>query len=289
MAEQKITNLSVTERRAMIGVGHTRVSVARQCALLGLSRSSYYYRPRPPDPFCLELMHALDRLYTRYPFYGVRRLVQALRQEGYAVNHKRVHRLMQVLGLQAIPVRRRLSAADASHRIYPYLLRRRVIDRPDLVWASDITYLPLRRGFVYLVAVMDWFSRYVLSWRLANNPGRGLLPGSAGRGPDPGAPRDFQHRPGTQFTSSEFTQRVEAAGVRMSMDGRGRCWDNIFIERLWRSLKYEDIYLKGYELKGYETVAEIRQGVDRYFEFYNQDRFHQALGYATPAQVYRAA
>ena len=193
----------------MIKVGHKRVSVARKCALVGLSRSSYYYRPRPPDPFDLELMHALDRLYTRYPFYGVRRLQQALRQEGYPVNRKRVHRLMQVLGLQAIPVRRRLSARDASHRVYPYLLRRRVIDRPDLVWASDITYLPLRRGFVYLVAVMDWFSRYVLSWRLANSGG-GLLPGSVRRSPGPGAPRDFQHRPEAQFTSREFTQRVEA-------------------------------------------------------------------------------
>lgn len=268
----------------MIEAGHERVSVARQCALLGLSRSSYYYRPRPPNPFDLELMHALDRLYTRYPFYGVRRLEQALRHEGYAVNHKRVHRLMQVLGLQAIPVRRRLSAGDASHRIYPYLLRRRVIDRPDLVWASDITYLPLRRGFVYLVAVMDWFSRYVLSWRLANTLDAAFCLEALDEALSQGRPEIFNTDQGSQFTSSEFTRRVEEAGVRMSMDGRGRCWDNIFIERLWRSLKYEDIYLKGYE-----TVAEIRHGVDRYFDFYNQDRFHQALGYATPVQVYRAA
>ena len=284
MDEKKNTNLSVTERRARIEAGQDGLSVARQCQLLGLPRSSFYYRPLEPDPFCLEIMHALDRLYTRYPFYGVRRLRQALRQEGYAVNHKRVHRLMQVMGLQAIYPRRSLSAGGEAHRVYPYLLRDRKIDRPDQVWASDITYLPLLHGFVYLVAIMDWFSRYVLSWRIANTLDTAFCLEALEEALAQGRPEMFNTDQGSQFTSADFTQRVEGAGVRMSMDGRGRCWDNIFIERLWRSLKYEDIYLKGYE-----TVAEIRHGVDRYFDFYNQDRFHQALGYATPVQVYRAA
>ena len=274
----------MTERRARIEAGQDGLSVARQCQLLGLPRSSFYYRPLEPDPFCLEIMHALDRLYTRYPFYGVRRLRQALRQEGYAVNHKRVHRLMQVMGLQAIYPRRSLSAGGEAHRVYPYLLRDRKIDRPDQVWASDITYLPLLHGFVYLVAIMDWFSRYVLSWRIANTLDTAFCLEALEEALAQGRPEMFNTDQGSQFASADFTQRVERAGVRMSMDGRGRCWDNIFIERLWRSLKYEDIYLKGYE-----TAPEIRHGVDRYFDFYNQDRFHQALGYATPVQVYRAA
>ena len=177
---KKNTNLSVTERRARIEAGQDGLSVARQCQLLELPRSSFYYRPLEPDPFRLEILHALDRLYTRYPFYGVRRLRQALRQEGYAVNHKRVHRLMQVMGLQAIYPRRSLSAGGEAHRVYPYLLRDRTIDRPDHVWASDITYLPLLHGFVYLVAIMDWFSRYVLSWRIAKHPGHRVLSGGAG-------------------------------------------------------------------------------------------------------------
>ena len=267
----------------MIEASHDHLSVAKQCELLGLSRSSFYYRPQEADPFGLQIMHALDRIYTRYPFYGVRRLQQALRHEGYAVNHKRVHRLMQLMGLQAIYPRRRRSAGGEAHRIYPYLLRDRVIDRPDRVWASDITYLPLLDGCVYLVAVMDWFSRYVLSWRIANTLDTAFCLEALEEALTQGRPEIFNTDQGTQFTSVDFIQRVECAGVRMSMDGRGRGMDNVFIERLWRSLKYEDIYLKAYE-----TVAEITEGVDQYFDFYNRIRFHQALDYATPAQVYRA-
>lgn len=268
----------------MIESSHDHLSVAQQCALLGLSRSSFYYRPQAADPFGLQIMHALDRLYTRYPFYGVRRLQQALRHEGYVVNHKRVHRLMQRMGLQAIYPRPRRATADASHRVYPYLLRDRVIDQPDQVWASDITYLPLRDGFVYLVAVMDWFSRYVLAWRIANTLDAAFCLEALEEALTQGRPAIFNTDQGPQFTCVDFTQRVECAGVRMSMDGRGRCMDNVFIERLWRSLKYEDIYLNNYE-----TVAEITQGVERYFDFYNRIRFHQALDYATPAECYQSA
>lgn len=268
----------------MIEAGHDHLSVVKQCELLGLARSSFYYRPQAADPLHLPIMHAIDRLYTRYPFYGVRRLQQALRQEGYTVHHKRVHRLMQRMGLQAIYPRRRRASGGEAHRVYPYLLRNRVIDRPDQVWASDITYLPLLDGFVYLVAVMDWFSRYVLAWRISNTLDTGLCLAALEEALAQGRPEIFNTDQGRQFTSADFTGRVERAGVRMSMDGRGRFLDNVFIERLWRSLKYEDIYLKGYE-----TVAEITEGVERYFDFYNQSRFHQALDYATPAQIYRSA
>lgn len=267
----------------MIDPGHAHLSVVRQCQLLGLSRSSFYYRPQAASPLDLPLMHAIDRLYTRYPFYGVRRIQKALRQEGLAVNHKRVHRLMQRMGLQAIYPRRRGSAAGEAHRVYPYLLRDRVIDRPDQVWASDITFLPLQGGFVYLVAVMDWFSRYVLAWRIANTLDKAFCLAALEEALGQGRPEIFNTDQGTQFTSVDFTQRVERTGVRMSMDGRGRWMDNVFIERLWRSLKYEDIYLNAYE-----TVAAVTQGVERYFDFYNRIRCHQALDYATPAQRYRA-
>lgn len=267
----------------MIEAHPAPVSVAKQCELLGLSRSSFYYRPQEAPPLDRQVMHAIDRIYTQYPFYGVRRMQQALRRAGYTVNHKRVHRLMQRMGLQAIYPRASRSAKDASHRVYPYLLRDRVIDRPDQVWASDITFLPLLDGFVYLVAIMDWFSRFVLAWRIANTLDAAFCLAALEEALSRGRPEIFNTDQGTQFTSIDFTQRVEQAGVRMSMDGRGRCMDNIVIERLWRSLKYEDIYLNAYE-----TVAEITEGVERYFDFYNCIRFHQALDYATPAQRYRA-
>ncbi len=226
---KKNTNRSVTERRAMIETSHDHLSVARQCELLGLSRSSFYYRPLEADPFRLEIMHAIDRIYTQYPFYGVRRIQQALRREGYAVNHKRVHRLMQVMGLQAIYPRRSLSAGGEAHRVYPYLLGDREIDRPDRVWASDITYLPLLHGFVYLVAVMDWFRRYVLSWRIANPLDAAFCLEALEEALAQGRPEIFNTDQGSQFTSADFTQRVEGAGGRMSMDGRGRCMDNVFM------------------------------------------------------------
>ena len=274
----------MTERRELIDPSPSELSVAHQCDLLGLPRSSYYYQPVETDPFTLELMHAIDRIYTRRPIFGVRRLQEALRREGKAVNHKRVHRLMQVMGIQAIYPRRSLSAPGESHRIYPYLLRGLRIQRPDQAWCTDITYLPLRGGFVYLVAVMDWFSRYVLSWRISNTLDVVFCLEALEEALGHATPEIFNTDQGAQFTSADFTRRIEASGIRMSMDGRGRALDNVFIERVWRSLKYEDIYLKGYE-----TVPEITDGVNDYFTFYNHERPHQSLAYATPAEVYRAA
>ena len=214
----------------------------------------------------------------------MRRIQQALRLAGYVVNHNRVHRLMQQLGLQEIYPRRRGSALGEADRVYPYLLRDRVIDLPNQIWASDITFLPLPGGYVYLVTVMDWFSRYRLAWRIANTLDTAFCLEALEEALGQGRPEIFNTDQGAQFKSADFTKRVERAEVRMSMDGRGRWMDNVFIERLWRSLKYEDIYLNAYE-----TVAAITQGVERYFDFYNHIRCHQALDYATPAQRYRAA
>jgi len=265
----------------MIDPQDAQLSVARQCELVGLPRSSFYYEPVAPDPFTLEVMHAMDRIYTARPFFGVRRIWKTLRDEGYLVNPKRVHRLMQQMGLQAIYPRKRLSLPDKEHRIYPYLLRGVRIERPDQAWCSDITYLRLRGGFVYLVAVMDWFSRYVLSWRISNTLDATFCVAALEEALACGLPDIFNTDQGAQFTSAAFTGCIEAANIRMSMDGRGRFLDNIFVERLWRSLKYEDIYLKDYE-----TVPALVEGVDAYFGFYNWERPHQSLDYATPAEVY---
>ena len=235
----------MTERRALIKPPHPQLSVHRQCQLLGLPRSSFYYQPVAPDRLTLELMNAIDRIYTEHPIYGVRRIGATLRRAGYPVNPKRVHRLMKAMGLQAIYPRTRRTTPDPQHRVYPYLLRGVTVDRPDHVWCSDITYLPVGSGFVYLVAVMDWFSRYVLSGRVSNTLDAAFCVEALEEALDQGRPEIFNTDQGAQFTSAAFTGRVEAAGARVSMDGRGRVLDNIFIERLWRSLKYEDVYLKG--------------------------------------------
>ena len=275
----------MTERRALIEPQHPQLSVVQQCELVGLARSSFYYQPVAPEPFTLAVMHAIDRIYTDYPFFGVRRIWISLREDfGYPVNPKRVHRLMQQMGIQAIYPRPRLSRPDPQQRVYPYLLRGVTVDRPDQVWCSDITYLRLRGGFVYLVVVMDWFSRYVLSWRISNTLDAAFCLAALEEALAAGQPLIFNTDQGAQFTSAEFTGRVEAAGVRMSMDGRRRVFDNIFIERLWRSLKYEDIYLKDYE-----TVPALIAGLGAYFTFYNHRRPHQSFDYQTPAHVYYQA
>ena len=227
-------------------------------------------------------MRLIDREYTAHPFFGSRRLTAWLVGQGEAVNRKRVQRLLRVMGLEAIYPRPRLSAAGRGHRIYPYLLRDRAIERPDQVWSADITYVPLASGFMYLAATIDWYSRLVIAWRLSNTLDGSfcldMLEEALGRG----RPEVFNTDQGVQFTAQAWTSRLEGAGVAVSMDGRGRCLDNVFVERLWRSVKYEDIYLRGYE-----AVPELYRGVGRYFGFYNDERPHQALGYRTPAQVYR--
>jgi putative transposase len=275
---------SVEQKRVAVEPGHARISVARQCELLGLGRSSYYYQPRGESAENLTLLRLLDEQYTRTPFYGVRRMTAVLRAAGYAVNAKRVRRLLRTLGLETLYPRPGTSAAAPGHRVYPYLLRGVPVERVDQVWSTDITYIRLRAGFVYLVAVLDWFSRYVLSWRLSNTLDVGFCLEALEAALEIGQPEIFNSDQGAQFTSAAFTGRLEAAGVRISMDGRGRALDNVFVERLWRTVKYEEVYLKEYACMG-----EAQRGLGTYFSFYNEERPHQALAYRPPAQVYRVA
>ena len=257
------------------------VSLRRQCVLLGLSRAALYYSPVEVSAYQLELMALIDRQYLRTPFYGTRRLAAWLGTQGHTVNRKRVKRLMQLMGLAAIYQRPRTSQPAPEHRIYPYLLRGLVIERINQVWAADICYIPMARGFLYLVAVMDWVSRYVLAWRLSNLLDTSFSIAALEEALGKGRPEIFNTDQGSQFTDEDFTSVLRAHEVAISMDGRGRFSDNIFVERLWRSLKYEEVYLRAYE-----SVAEARQGIASYFEFYNNERLHQALGYRTPRQVF---
>jgi putative transposase len=259
------------------------LSVVRQCLLLGLPRSSYYYEPLGTENAeNLRLMRQIDELYLKRPFYGSPRMALWLRRDwGWRVNEKRVARLMRVMGLQAVVPGPHTSRPHPEHRIYPYLLKGLEIRAPNQVWCADITYIPMRLGYLYLVAVMDWFSRYVLAWELSNSLEAVFCLGALNQALRKGTPGIFNTDQGAQFTSEEFTNRLQGANVRISMDGRGRVTDNIFIERLWWSLKYEDVYVRDY-LDG----AATRVGLDRYFRFYNTNRPHQALDDRTPAEVY---
>jgi putative transposase len=267
----------------MIDREHPRLSQVRQCALLGISRSSLYYQPTAASAQDLELMALLDRQYLKTPFYGSRRMTVWLRTQGHQVNRKRVRRLMQLMGLEAIYRHPNTSKPAPGHKIYPYLLRGLEINWVNQVWATDITYIPMARGFLYLVAIMDWHSRYVLAWRLSNtlevDPDRvGALEEALSKG----KPEIFNTDQGSQFTSEAFTGRLLEEGVQVSMDGKGRFMDNIFVERLWRSVKYEEVYLKAYQ-----NGSEARRGIGAYLALYNQERPHQALGYRTPRQVFQ--
>jgi len=250
--------------------------------LLGLTRSDVYYRPAEAPAEGLRLMRLLDEQYTARPFYGSRRMTAWLVSQGEAVNRKRVRRLLRIMGLEAIYPKPRLSAPGRGHRIYPYLLRDVKIERPDQVWSTDITYVPLARGFMYLAAIIDWYSRYVIAWRLSNTLDGSFCLDLLEEALSRGQPEVFNTDQGVQFTAQAWTGRLEVAGVQVSMDGKGRCLDNVFVERLWRSVKYEDIYLRGYE-----HVPELQEGLGRYFPYYNDERPHQSLGYQTPVTVYR--
>jgi putative transposase len=265
----------------LIEPDHPYLSIARQCDLVGLARSSYYYSSAGETGENLHLMRLLDAQYTRTPFYGVRRMTVWLRQQGYAVNPKRVARLLQTMGLATIYPKPRTSAPHPAHRIYPYLLRGVPITRVNQVWSTDITYVRLHGGFVYLVAVMDWFSRYVLSWAVSITMDVGFCLEALEHALGVATPHIFNSDQGAQFTSLEFTGRLAAAGIQISMDGRGRALDNVFVERLWRTVQYEEVYLKDYG-----TPREAMQGLERFFQLYNRQRPHQALGYQTPAAVY---
>jgi putative transposase len=256
--------------------------VRRQCELLGLARASLYYQAAEETAPNLRLMRLLDEEHTRHPFYGSRRLTAWLGEQGEEVNRKRVQRLMRLMGLEAIYPKPRLSVPDLSHRVYPYLLRGVGIDRVNQVWSADITYVPMPKGFMYLAATIDWYSRYVVSWRLSNTLDglfcQEMLDEALGQG----RPEIFNTDQGVQFTALAFTERLKQAGVLISMDGRGRCLDNVFVERLWRTVKYENIYLQAYA-----TVAELEQGLRSYLRFYNEERLHQSLDYQPPQVVHR--
>ena len=256
----------------------------RQCELLGLPRSSYYYEPAAAPAEDLRLMRLIDEQYTRQPVYGSRRMAVWLKEDcGEPVNRKRVQRLMRIMGLEAIYPKPRLSAGGRPHKVYPYLLRDVAISRADQVWSTDITYVPLPCGFLYLAAVLDWYSRYVVAWRLSNTLDGEFCLEMLEEALAKGRPEVFNTDQGVQFTAQAWTGRLEAAGVKVSMDGKGRCLDNVWVERLWRTVKHEELYLKRYE-----TVPLLRAGLATYFPFYNEGRRHQALGYRTPGVVYRA-
>jgi putative transposase len=257
------------------------MSVVRQCGLLELPRSTLYYEPVGENDFNLGLMRLIDEQFTKRPFYGVARLTASLRRLGFEVNPKRVRRLMRVMGLEAIYPKPRLSANGPGHKVYPYLLKEVTVDRPDQVWATDITYVRLTHGFVFLMAILDWYSRYVVAWELSTTLDTGFCLEGLRRALRRSKPEIFNTDQGSQFTSEDFTGCLLGEGIRVSMDGRGRVFDNIFVERLWRSVKYEEVYLHDYQ-----TVPVARAQLSEYFGFYNTERPHEALGYRTPQEVY---
>jgi len=268
----------------MIEPNHPTLSIRRQCDLIGLNRSTFYWQPVGESPLNLALMALIDKEYTRAPFYGYRKMTARLnKQPGYQVNHKRVARLMAKMGLQAIYPGPKTTVSHPQHKKYPYLLRGLEINHPNQVWAADITYVPMPHGFMYLVAIMDWFSRFVLAWQLSNTLDGAFCVEALRQALLHGQPEIFNTDQGVQFTAYDFTNELQSANIRISMDGRGRVFDNIFVERLWRTVKYEDIYIKEYA-----TVPALFTGLGDYFDLYNYERPHQSLGYCTPADVHFA-
>jgi len=266
----------------MIEPKHERLSIARQCGLVSISRSSFYYEGKGESPLNLALMRLIDAQFLETPWYGSRQMARHLRRLGYSVGRKRVRRLMRLMGLSAIYQGPKTSVPHPAHKTYPYLLRGLRIERANQVWCTDITYIPMARGFLYLVAIMDWASRKVLAWRLSNTMEPDFcveaLEEAIARH---GKPKIFNTDQGSQFTSLAFTQVLKDAGIKISMDGKGRWMDNVFIERLWRSLKYECVYLQAFE-----TGSEARAGIDRWIDYYNNSRPHSSFDGRTPAEVY---
>ena len=242
---------------------------------------SYYYKAVEIPVEEIKIMNRIDRIYTKRPFYGIMKITEELRRQGEIINHKRVERLMRQMGLQALHPKRNLSRRKKDHIVYPYLLRNVSITKNNQVWSTDITYIPIHSSFVYLVAVMDWFSRYVLSWDISNTLDVHFCLNALDKALRQGKPEIFNTDQGSQFTSIDFTQRILSNNIKLSMDSKGRALDNIFIERLWRNLKYEEIYLNDYE-----TVPEVVLAIEKYFNFYNFERVHQSLNYKTPAEIY---
>lgn len=265
----------------MVEPEHPELSVVRQCELLGISRAGYYYQPVGEDTENQQLMRLIDAAYTELPFYGYRKITLYLRKQGYLVNKKRIQRLMHIMGLAAIVPQPNLSKPHPDHPIYPYLLRGVKILRVNQVWSADITYIPLQHGWMYLVAIVDWFSRYILAWEVSNTLETDFCLVALDRALRQATPEVFNTDQGAQFTSTLFTSRLQQARIAISMDGRGRALDNIFIERFWRTLKYEEVYPNDYP-----SLLVGRQNLQRYFTFYNDRRFHQSLDYRTPTDVY---
>ena len=274
--------MSHGRRVARVDPDHARLSIVRQCRLMSVARSSFYYEARGESPLNLRLMRLIDEQFLETPFYGSRQMKRWLHRQGYTVSRKRVRRLMRLLGLQAVFQRPRTSQPHPEHRIYPYLLRDLQITRPNHVWCTDVTYIPLQRGFLYLVAVMDWASRKVLSWRLSNTLDPSFCVEALQEALEHyGAPEIFNTDQGSQFTSVDFTDILKEADIRISMDGKGRWMDNVFIERLWRSLKYECVYLSEFA-----TGSEARTGIGWWINFYNERRPHSSLNDRTPEEAY---
>jgi len=265
----------------LIDIAKRGIPVYRQCALLDLGRSSFYYQPVGDDSYNEQLMRLIDEQYTKAPFYGRPKMTVWLRSLGHRVNHKRVGRLMQEMGIRGICPRRNLSRAKMKDATFPYLLTGVKITHPNQVWCADITYIRLHRGFVYLMAIMDWYSRYVVSWELSNTLDADFCLASLERALTINKPEIFNSDQGVQFTNQDFIACLQSADVRVSMDARGRIYDNIFVERLWRTVKYEEVYLYDYQ-----SIPEAKDRLGTYFRFYNTERFHQSLGYKTPEAIY---
>jgi putative transposase len=285
VAQKKALDTPVEERLKWIGPQFTAVSVTRQCVLANVPRSTYYYSPQDVESLeNAELRKIIKEKFRKYPFFGFRKMTWWLRSKGYDVNHKRVERLMREEDLQSVLPGSHTSKPHPKHKIYPYLLRGVEIVKPDQVWCSDITYVSIPRGRMYLVAILDWYSRYVLAWEISNTPDALFCVDALERALGLGIPGIFNTDQGSQFTSDEFTDRLKSVGAQISMDGRGRAKDNPVIERLWRSVKYEDIYIRDYA-----DAQELRVGLERYFDFYNTERPHETLGNRRPVDVYLGA
>jgi putative transposase len=275
--------MTVAEARAWIDFDHEQLSVREQCRLLGFQRSGIYYEPQPETEENLRIMRLMDEEHLRHPARGSRQIVDFLEDQGLLVNRKRVQRLMRNMGIEGISPKRRTTLAAAGHRVYPYLLRGLKVERPNQVWCSDITYVPMASGFMYLVAVMDWFSRHVISWRVSNSMDEEFCVAALEDALGTTTPEIMNTDQGAQFTSRNFTGLLTKHGVAISMDGKGRAIDNVMIERLWRTVKYEEIYLKEYT-----SGADLQKGLKRYFAYYCSERKHSSLDHQTPAAVYRS-
>lgn len=283
MAQKKTERLSLDERKGLIKTNDLDFTVKQQCELLGVSRSTYYYETAPDDEFNLAMMKEIDQIYTSYPFYGKRRMSAVLKSKGHEVGVDLARTLMRRMGIQAIYPKPNLSKPHPSHKVYPYLLRGVKIKRCNQVWSTDITYLRMKNGFLYLTAVIDWYSRYIIAWKLSNSLDGLFCREVLLEALKKGMPDMFNTDQGAQYTSIEFTKILVEAGIQISMDGRGRAIDNVWIERFWRTIKQEEVYIRDYV-----NGRDAHQSLEKYFYFYNEERLHSSLGYIAPGTIYRA-